>query len=164
MTLAQFGGQVLHIFSSEMLTFLSEFLRSSNFLVALEELGVNCPIVPLCQISSQFFLAQKFSGFHLFCASHCSAIWADRLLVLCSPHGSSHFLVMKADELRLSKEFSEFEFGHMTRPILHNLTHQLEQGRYLKCCKFWKNSQDWWAKLNLLNYFDHSMLGVFSFR
>ena len=38
---------------------------------------------------------------------------------------------MKADKLGLWKELSELELGHVPRPVLPNLPHQLEQGGHL---------------------------------
>ena len=45
---------------------------------------------------------------------------------------------MEADELRLGKELGELELCHVARPVLANLTHQLEQGGHLKSSKFLK--------------------------
>ena len=43
---------------------------------------------------------------------------------------------MEADELRLGKELGELQLGHVARPVLANLTHQLEQGGHLKSSNF----------------------------
>ena len=39
---------------------------------------------------------------------------------------------MEADKLSLREELGQLELRHMTRAVLGNLTHQLEQGRHLK--------------------------------
>ena len=70
---------------------------------------------------------------------------------------------MEADELRLGKELGELELGHVARPVLANLTHQLEQGGHLKSSRFFKLFSTMIAKFIFVNYFDHSMLEVYIF-
>ena len=77
--------------------------------------------------------------------------------------GSSHFLVMKADELCLGKELGELELGHVAGPILDNLPHQLEQGGNLQSFRFVKVFSRMLSEVPFGPFFYHSMLVVYSF-